>query len=131
MKIGIYNKEIFIEKENNWGVLRLVDVDTLDSLHTADGLIEFGWGDIWKESVHNDWTILGLYEWLEGLINEEDDGDERFVGKDASYLDELTDEERKIADQYIYDTYGIEVGTWECGGFYPPDGEFEIILRDE
>mgnify|MGYP003315513379 CR=1 FL=1 len=72
-------------------------------------------------------------DWLEEYMNESFDecDEEDFPCKDNSFVDELTDEERAIADKYILDTYGIEVGTWEASGCYPPEGEYELILREE
>lgn len=131
MRIGMYDKEIFIEGEHNCDVIRLVDKDTLEKLHTKEGLIEYGWDDLWKEAVRCGATTDGLDDWLDAVLDEEDNGDEMFAGKDDSFVNELTDEERAIADKYILDTYGIEVGTWEASGCYPPKGEYELILREE
>lgn len=130
MKIGIYNQEIFIENKHNWGVIRIVPKDMLEELHTKEGLINYGWDDLWKEAVRCDATTDGLDDWLEQVLMDEDDGDEMFPGKDDSYCDVLTDEERAIADKFILEHYGVEVGTWECSGCYPPEGEFELILRE-
>lgn len=133
MKIGIYNQEIFIER-NGGGcdVLRVVTKDTLSKMRTADGLIDYGYDYYWKESVMADQTELGLYDWLGECLDEIDmDDEESFVGKDEGALHELTKEEREIADKYIEETYGIEVGTWECSGWYMPQGEYEIVLREE
>ena len=129
MRIGIYDKEIFIENGLNYDVLRFVDKETLDRLHTVEGLIDYGYDELWKEAVVHDATTDSLNDWLEQLLCEEDDGDEEFVGKDSSFLSTLTKKERKAADKFILDTYGIEVGTWECSGLYPPEGEFDFILR--
>lgn len=133
MRIGMYDKEIFIEGEHNCDVIRLVDKDTLKELRTAEGQINYGADELWKEAVRCGATTDGLDDWLEEYMNESFDecDEEDFPCKDNSFVDELTDEERAIADKYILDTYGIEIGTWEASGCYPPEGEYELILREE
>ena len=127
-RIGIYNKEIFIETQDGCThVLRIVPADRLKDLQSVEGLKKYGFDDDWRNAVYAGHTELGLDDWLEELLDDID-GDEDFPCKDNSYVDDLPQDVREKADEFIYDTYGIEVGTWECSGIYSPDGEYDIIL---
>lgn len=133
--IGIFNQEIYIKSDDSFGVLRYVAKDVLEKLHTVEGLIEYGWDDLWKQAVQYGATTDGLNDWLESVLDEEDDGDEKFPSKDDSFLDELSDEDRKAADAYILERYGEVVGTWECSGIYSPNSfgtfkGFDLVLND-
>lgn len=129
MKIGIYNQEIFIEQGSGYGVLRVVPKDVLEDLRSVECLINYGEDDLWRQAVAAGQTELGLREWLEEAIDELED-DEDFFCKDDSYLEYLSEEQREAADKYMLDTYGIEVGTWECSGWYMPEGECEFDLTN-
>lgn len=45
---------------------------------------------------------------------------EAFPCEDESGLEYLTENEIKQADNFLLDTEDIEVGTWECSGWYAP-----------
>ncbi len=125
--VGIYDKEIFIASFDENGniegfdVLRHVTAEMLSDLCDA-GTYKDYCEDLWRSAVMAGSTELGLEDFAQELIDEADcDGDdEAFPLKDYSGLQYLEDEERKAADEFLLDTYGIEVGTWESAGSYLP-----------
>lgn len=133
MRIGIYNEEIYIERNTyNCDVYRPVEKKVLKSLRTVEGLKKYGWDETWREAVHAKRTEQGLDDWLSEALDDIDlDDPENFPLKDDGGFSELTEDERKRADEYLYETYGTEVGTWEWSGCYNPDEEYELILREE
>ena len=131
--VGIYNKEIFIanfdENNNitNFDVLRHVDAEELADLRDPDSYKEYC-RDLWVEAVRAGQTESSLLEFAQELIDEADvDNDEEaFPLKDESSLEYLTQEERQVADNFLEEEYGIEVGTWESSGSFPPTIETVI-----
>lgn len=127
--VGIYDKEIFIAKFDENGniegfdVLRHVTATMLADLRDA-GTYKDYCEDLWRSAVMARSTELGLEDFAQELIDEADcDGDdEAFPLKDDYGLQYLEDEEREAADEFLLDTYDIEVGTWECSGSYEPCG---------
>ena len=127
--VGIYNNEIFIARIEDgvlagFDVLRLVSTEQLDYLRDKyERTDEYKY--LWKEAVKNDKTELGLDDWLDSIWEDEydEDDEEDFPGKDSSFLDYLSEEDRKAADEYL-ETLGIEVGTWEASGCYAPVNYF-------
>lgn len=125
--VGIYNKEIFIAsiedgKIVGFDVLRPVTQEMLDDLRDA-GTYKDYCKDLWICAVQQGTTELGLEDFAQELIDEADvDNDEEsFPCKDESGLEYLTVNERNDADEFLLDEYDIEVGTWECSGWFPPN----------
>lgn len=127
--LGIYNNEIFIARIEdgvlaNFDVLRPVSTEQLDYLRDKyERTDEYKY--LWKEAVRCDRTELGLEEWLDSIWEDEydEDDDEDFPGKDSSFLDYLSEEDREAADKFL-ETQGTEVGTWEASGCYAPVNSF-------
>ena len=125
--VGIYDKEIFIAKfdENgiiyNFDVLRPVTAEMLEELRDASTYKNYC-DDLWRCAVRAGNTELGLEDFAQELIDEADvDNDpEAFPCKDESGLEYLTENERKDADDFLLESEDMEVGTWECSGLYPP-----------
>lgn len=130
MLIGLYNQQIFIKNGNNYHVIRPVEKSVLEKLRTIEGLKEYGYDDYWRGSVNSGDTELGLDDFL-SLWLDECFYDEDFPLKDDSFVNEVSDEEIAKANEYLLNEYGIEVGTWEFSGLFAPDGEFELILRND
>ena len=130
--LGIYNNEIFIARIEdgvlaNFDVLRPVSTEQLDYLRDKyERTDEYKY--LWKEAVRCDRTELGLEEWLDDIWEDEydEDDEEDFPGKDSSFLDYLSEEDREAADKFL-ETQGTEVGTWEASGCFAPANKF----RDE
>jgi hypothetical protein len=127
--VGIYNNEIFIAciedgVLNGFDVIRLVSTAQLDDLRDRYER-EDEYKDLWKEMVKNDKTELGFSDWLDDVWYEEfdEDDEEDFPGKDSSFLDYLSEEDREAADKFL-ETQDIEVGTWEASGCYAPVNNF-------
>lgn len=125
--VGIYDKEIFIANFNDDGtikyfyVLRPVSAELLSDLRDPDTYKSYC-EDLWRCAVQAGNTESGLLEFAQELIDEADcdNDDEAFPLKDDSGLEYLTQEEREAADNFLQEEYGIEVGTWECSGSFPP-----------
>ena len=124
--VGIYKNEIFIASiedgvfNGSFDVLRPVSTEQLVYLRDKYER-EDEYKDLWKEAVRAGNTELGLDDWIDDVWEEEydEDDEEDFPGKDSSFLDYLSEEDRKAADEYL-ETLGIEVGTWEASGCYSP-----------
>ena len=128
--VGIYDKEIFIANFNEDGsirgfdVLRPVTASMLEELRDVDSYKAYC-KDLWVEAVRAGHYEGSLEEYAQELIDEADvDNDEEsFPCKDESGLEYLTENERKDADEFLLNEYDIEVGTWECSGWYEPTME--------
>lgn len=148
--VGIYNNELFIaeeewnEKAQNFephrgidnmiilSVIRPVMVPQLENYHDPDYMADY-LKDIWIETVRHGNYTESLETFVKQCMNEEDDGDERYVGKDESDCDVFDYDEalRDLCDKFIQYREEEEVGTWESAGSYLPDGHFELILDKE
>ena len=128
--VGIYDKEIYIANldENgnitHFDVIRPVTAQLLSDLRDPDTYQNYC-EDLWKEAVRAGATKSSLLEFAEELIDEADvDNDEEaFPLKDDSDCDKITQEEREVADNFLLEVYGLEVGTWKSAGAYPPNSE--------
>ena len=135
--VGIYDKEIFIANfdENgniaHFDVLRPVEASMLSDLRDADTYKEYC-RELWEQAVLAGNTEESLLDFAQELIDEADvdDDEEAFPLKDESGLEYLTQEEREVADNFLEAEYGIEVGTWEASGCFPPTME-TVIGTDE
>lgn len=135
--VGIYDEEIFIANFNddgtirNFEVLRPVSAEMLSDLRDADTYKDYC-EDLWRCAVQAGNTESGLLEFAQELIDvaDCDNDDEAFPLKDDSGLEYLTPEEREAADNFLQEEYGIEVGTWESSGSFPPTMEV-CIGRNE
>ena len=127
--VGIYDKEIFIaelDDKGNFvrfsGVLRPVTKEMLEELRDVDTYKEYC-RDLWQCAVQSGDTELGLEDFAQEQLDDAgiDDDEEAFPGKDDSDTQYLTEEERAIADDFLFLNNDVEVGTWESSGMYPPD----------
>lgn len=132
--VGIFHGEIFIvtiedgklhvgiDGKPCFDVLRPVSEDALEKYRDMS-YREDEYLDAWKEAVAHGRTLEGFDDWFEDLWEEEfDESDpEDFPGKDDSFTDYLTEDFRLVADGIIKARMGIDVGTWEASGCYPPD----------
>lgn len=132
--VGIYDKEIFIARlidgvpyrgyDNRlvFDVIRPVEDSSLDYLRSQDERVD-EYRDFWKEAVAADATEKGFQDWYDSLWDEEFDEDdpEDFPGKDSSDCQYLDEEKRLAADNFLYNEYGMRVGTWESSGGYAPE----------
>ena len=111
--VGIDNKPVFC-------VLRTVSESQLEYLRDISER-EDEYKDLWKEAVHADQTEQGFDDWLDDVWAEEYDEDdpEDFPGKDSSWLDDLSEEDRAAADEFL-EGQGYSIGTWEASGCYDP-----------
>ena len=134
--VGIYDKEIYIANldENgnitDFDVIRPVTAQLLSDLRDPDTYQNYC-EDLWKEAVRAGATQSGLLEFAEELIDEADcDNDEEaFPCKDDSGCEEITQEERETADNFLLEEYNIEVGTWESAGSYSPNSFSEDFKK--
>lgn len=148
--VGIYDNELFMA-ETEWNeekqkydvhrgidnipvlsVIRPVMISQLENFHDPNymaGYIK----DLWRQAVAHGSCECSLTDFVQQCMNEEDDGDERFVGKDESDCDifECDEELRLLCDKFVEYHENEEVGTWESAGAYSPDGHFELILEKE
>lgn len=135
--VGISNKEIFIKSKYGFHVLRPVEKDVLEELRTVEGQINYGADDLWREAVQAGITTDGLDDWMETYMSESFDetDEEDFPCKDNSSCDELSEEDRELADKYLLEEYNLEVGTWECSGSFSPNSfnknfkKFDLVLN--
>lgn len=131
--VGIYNGEIFIiDTERNkedghfsFDVIRYVTDSQLEYLRDPDERRD-EYKEFWQQAVQAGTTEDGLDDWLESIWDEEMDEDdpESYPGKDESDCDAINEEERKAADEFIEESRGVTVGTWESSGAYSP-GSFD------
>lgn len=139
--VGIYNGELFMVEEDKrkridgiyiFDVIRPVSKEHLEAMHEPSEVKE-QIRDIWQCLVQDGKTELGLNEFVEQAMSEEDDGDERFVGKDDSFCDifDYNEKLRDFCDKYINFTQDIEVGTWEASGCFKPEGHFDLVFNKE
>ena len=141
--VGIYNGEIYIsddgKKVSQFSVIRPVSAELLNELHT----IQF-WMDNyrywWVDAAKAGTTDLSLEDWFTNLMDEDDDGEEEFIGKDGSdcHIFDLYDGLRERCDRFIKKSRGVDVGTWECAGSYCPRDwstnapkKFDLVLDEE
>ena len=123
--VGIYKGEVFIAEDGNvnngFGVIRPVSAEMLEQLHDISYWME-NYRDWWADAARAGRTDDSLEEYFDKLMEEEDNGDEEFIGKDSSDCDvfDYNPGLRKRVDAYIKRTMKIEVGTWECAGYYTP-----------
>ena len=133
--VGIYDKEIFIMRLEDgkphcgvdnkpcFGVIRPVEDSNLDYLRNQCER-EDEYKNFWKEAVAADATEESFQDWYDSVWEEEFDEDdpEDFPGKDSSDCQYLDEEKRLAADNFLYNEYGMRVGTWESAGSYSPSG---------
>ena len=124
--VGIYEREIYIARIvdgeiKGFDVLRPVTADTLEQYREPSEIREYIRED-WKEAVRCDRTEDSLDEYVDEVMSEYDldEEEEMYPGKDESGLEFVTFEERDEADKFMEETYGHEIGTWECSGWYAP-----------
>lgn len=135
--IGIYKGELYLVEDDfngthNMYVLRYITIDDLAYNQSFTGSREF-LEDIWREDVYNNGVTCSLDEYVEMVMNDEIIDDEDFVGKDDSWCDvfDYTENLRKMVDDYIFEEYNDEVGTWEASGFYTPKAKFDFVINEE
>ena len=138
--VGIYNTEIFIarvidgkpyrtfDNRMTFDVIRPVSVGDLEHLRDPDYRME-DYEDLWREAVRAGRTVLGLEDWFNDIWGEEfDETDpEDFLGKDDSDTQYLGEEDRRAAEKFLENEYGL-VGTWESAGWYSPNGKFDFVF---
>lgn len=133
--VGIYGREVYISENGNveqFSVIRPVSQELLEELHDVEYWkknYRYWWVDAAKEGRTDD----SLEDFFQKMIDEEDNGDDVYIGKDNSDCEvlELDDELRAKCDRFILETTGMEVGTWEAAGCYSPMkwGEATIVDR--
>ena len=135
--IGIYKGELYLVEDDfngthNMCVLRYITKDDLYYNQSFTGAREF-LEDIWRENVYNNGVTCSLDEYVEMVMNDEIIDDEDFVGKDDSWCDvfDYTENLRKMVDDYIFEEYNDEVGTWEASGCYTPKAKFDFVINEE
>lgn len=131
--LGIYNQNLFILDDNSSTpyVIRPVSIEQLEYMRSDKGQREYC-QELWKEEVAHNCCECSLDEYTQSYIEELDkDDQENFIGKDDSFCDIFDIEEglRDLVDKYLLFTEGLEVGTWESSGIYPPKGQFDMILN--
>lgn len=131
--VGIYNKEIFIirlvdgkpycgiDNKPVFDVIRPVEKERLESLRNPNEREE-EYKDLWKMAVAEGATEEGFQDWFEGVWEDafDEDDPEDFPCKDESDCQYLTEDLRLAADGFLYNEYGLNVGTWESAGLYGP-----------
>lgn len=135
--VGMINGEIFlVDMEGDtprlgcnlvpiYGVLRYVDRETMRYYQTDSESVR----DLWVEAVRTGFTTDGLDDYFNGLDIDSVWDDESWPYKDESYCECLDDEHRKAADEWLQANKGIDVGTWECSGLYPPPSlDFDLLF---
>ncbi len=141
--VGIYNTEIFIARvidgvphsnfENRiiFDVIRPVSVGDLEHLRDPDYRMD-DYEYLWREAVQAGRTTLGLQDWFNDIWGEEfnENDPEDFLGKDDSDTQYLGEEDRLAADTFLLNNYGLNVGTWESAGLYPPNGKFDYVFMN-
>lgn len=139
--VGLLDGEIFFVKMEDgtphlgcnripvYDVIRHVDRDTMRYLQTDPESVR----DLWVEAVRTGYTDDGLTDYFEQLVDDSFDESiwdgEAWPYKDESDCDSLTDDYRKAADEWLETNKGIEVGSWESSGAYPPPSmDFDILF---
>ena len=138
--VGIFGGELYIssngERVDTFDVIRPVSVEMLEQLHDIEYWKE-NERDLWIEAERSGRTDESLKEYFNRLMEDEDNGDEEFVGQDDSFCDIFdydNGELRKKCDAFIKEHEGYEVGTWEASGFFSPDSfnkdfkKFDLVL---
>ena len=123
--VGIYDKEIYFVRLDEDGklhrgidgnpvfdVIRPVTEKDLELLRDPDERRD-EYKDFWKQAVAADTTEESFDDWLDRVWEEDfDENDpEDFPGKDSSDCQYLDEEKRLAADGFLYNEYGMRVGT--------------------